>query len=129
MTGDAGHVLVAHLMRFALVMGNAFRIGRIFGIELRVDPSWIFIFVIVGWSLTSLFASWHPRWLVGAGIDLATRWLTLVSSVRIGSLNQLDPLVWLSLGVAASPFLAWGIVAGWRRLERTLIFIAVRPGA
>jgi Zn-dependent protease len=43
-------------------MGNGFRIGRLFGIEFRVDPSWLFIFVLISWSLTSLFASWHPEW-------------------------------------------------------------------
>src|SRR5438105_227358 len=43
-------------------MRHAFRIGRIFGIELRVDSSWVLIFVLVTWSLSSLFASWHPDW-------------------------------------------------------------------
>lgn len=43
-------------------MGGGIRIGRIFGIELRVDPSWILVFLLVVWSLTSLFAAWHPTW-------------------------------------------------------------------
>jgi Zn-dependent protease len=43
-------------------MRNAFRIGRIGGIEIRIDSSWFFIFVIVTWSLASTFAAWHPDW-------------------------------------------------------------------
>jgi Zn-dependent protease/predicted transcriptional regulator len=42
---------------------NAFRIGRLFGIELKVDSSWLFILVLVVWSLTSLFGAWHPDWM------------------------------------------------------------------
>jgi Zn-dependent protease/predicted transcriptional regulator len=52
-------------------VGHAFRIGRLFGIELRVDPSWLFIFVLVGWSLTSLFASWHPDWALATSLVVA----------------------------------------------------------
>lgn len=44
------------------VVSPGFRIGRLFGIDLRVDPSWLFIFALISWSLTSLFASWHPDW-------------------------------------------------------------------
>lgn len=43
-------------------MRNAIRIGRLFGIELRVDSSWLLIFTLVIWSLTSLFGQWHPDW-------------------------------------------------------------------
>jgi Zn-dependent protease/predicted transcriptional regulator len=52
-------------------MGHSFRLGRIFGIELRVDPSWLFIFVLVSWSLTSLFASWHRDWGLGTSVAAA----------------------------------------------------------
>lgn len=43
-------------------MRSSFRIGRLFGIDLRVDSSWLFILVLVAWSLSSLFARWHPEW-------------------------------------------------------------------
>ncbi len=43
-------------------MRHAIRVGRIFGIELLVDSSWILVFVLVTWSLTSLFGAWHPYW-------------------------------------------------------------------
>jgi Zn-dependent protease len=52
-------------------MGNGFRIGRLFGIEFRVDPSWLFIFVLISWSLTSLFASWHPGWSFATSLVVA----------------------------------------------------------
>lgn len=52
-------------------MGKALRIGRLFGIELRVDPSWLFIFLLIGWSLTSLFSSWHPDWAIATSVVVA----------------------------------------------------------
>jgi Zn-dependent protease/predicted transcriptional regulator len=52
-------------------MGNAFRLGRLFGIELRVDASWLFIFTLVGWSLTRLFSMWHPDWSLATSIAVA----------------------------------------------------------
>jgi len=41
---------------------HAFRIGKLFGIEIRVDWSWVFIFVLMTWNLASVFAAWHPGW-------------------------------------------------------------------
>jgi Zn-dependent protease len=38
------------------------RLGRMFGIEIAIDPSWIFIAVLMSWSLTAAFARWHPDW-------------------------------------------------------------------
>ncbi|MBX3206559.1 MAG: site-2 protease family protein [Labilithrix sp.] len=52
-------------------MGNGLRVGRLFGIEIRIDPSWLFIFVLISWSLTSLFASWHPSWSFGTSLAVA----------------------------------------------------------
>jgi Zn-dependent protease len=52
-------------------MGHPIRLGRLFGIELRIDPSWLFIFLLVSWSLTSLFASWHPDWALGTSLVVA----------------------------------------------------------
>lgn len=91
------------------------------------DPISI-VSVTLGVSLAVL-ASWRPEWITNAVIDLATRWLSLAATVDAPVHIQLDPLVWLSLGIAASPFLAWGITAGWRRLEPTLVLITRRPGA
>ncbi len=41
---------------------HAFRIGKLFGIEIRVDWSWLFIFVLLTWNLTTVFSGWHPSW-------------------------------------------------------------------
>ena len=43
-------------------MHSGFRIGRVFGIDIRVDWSWLFIFVLVAWNLSSVFGQSHPGW-------------------------------------------------------------------
>jgi Zn-dependent protease/predicted transcriptional regulator len=54
-------------------MSNALPIGRIFGIEVRVHPSWLIVFALVMWSLaTAYFPQQDPgfstasNWLLGA---------------------------------------------------------------
>jgi Zn-dependent protease len=44
------------------IMRQAFRIGRILGVDLRVDPSWLLILLLMLWSLPRVFATWHPDW-------------------------------------------------------------------
>ena len=58
-------------------MNRGLYIGRIFGIDIHIDASWILIFLLVTWSLASgLFPAWHPAW--GAGM----RWgVALVASI------------------------------------------------
>jgi Zn-dependent protease/CBS domain-containing protein len=41
---------------------RAVRLGRIFGIEVAIDRSWVFIALLMGWSLTAAFSRWHPDW-------------------------------------------------------------------
>jgi Zn-dependent protease/CBS domain-containing protein len=44
-------------------MKSGFRVGRIFGINIHVDWSWIFIFLLVTWNLAGVFfPSMHPDW-------------------------------------------------------------------
>lgn len=43
-------------------MPSAIRIFRIRGIDIRIDPSWIVIFVLLTWSLGATFLSLHPSW-------------------------------------------------------------------
>ena len=46
--------------------GRALRIGRIFGIEIKLDYSWFIIFVLVAWSLANhYFPMTHPGWPTG----------------------------------------------------------------
>jgi Zn-dependent protease len=41
-------------------------VGRIFGIDLEVDLSWFFIFILVAWNLAGgVLPVWHPEWSVG----------------------------------------------------------------
>lgn len=47
-------------------MRSGIRLGKIFGIEINVDWSWFFIFLLVTWSLGgSVFPGWHSDWSLG----------------------------------------------------------------
>ncbi len=49
-------------------MRHAWRIGKIFGIEIDVDSSWLVIFILISWSLAgSYFPRAHPHW--GVALD------------------------------------------------------------
>jgi Zn-dependent protease/predicted transcriptional regulator len=52
-------------------MRKAIRIGRLFGIQLQVDPSWLLIFGLLVWSLVSVFQTWHPLWTAGTAASVA----------------------------------------------------------
>ncbi len=43
-------------------MQKGFRIGRIFGIDIRIDWSWLLIFVMVTWNLGATFGEFHSDW-------------------------------------------------------------------
>ena len=49
--------------------GRGFRIGRILGINIHVDWSWLFIFALVTWNLSTAFGQFHPGW--GPGLRSA----------------------------------------------------------
>lgn len=50
--------------------GGGVRIGRIFGIEIRVDWSWLIILGLVTWNLSTTFRNAHPDWNGGLAILL-----------------------------------------------------------
>lgn len=58
------------------MVGNGFRLGRIFGIKINVDWSWLFIFLLITWNLTTVFSEIHPGW--GLPLNLA---VSLVASI------------------------------------------------
>lgn len=45
------------------MLGNTLRLGRLFGIELKLDYSWFIIFILMIWSLSGeYFPKIHPGW-------------------------------------------------------------------
>lgn len=51
--------------------GHSVRLGRVFGIEIGFDYSWLFIVFLLTWSLASTFVHLHPDWTVVASIAVA----------------------------------------------------------
>jgi Zn-dependent protease/predicted transcriptional regulator len=47
-------------------MRSGVSLGRIFGITIRVDWSWLFIFLLIAWNLGSAYSHIHPEW--GGGL-------------------------------------------------------------
>ncbi|HBY94417.1 MAG: site-2 protease family protein [Ardenticatenaceae bacterium] len=43
-------------------MRGGFRIGRLFGINIGIDWSWLLIFLLVTWNLATVFSQVHPAW-------------------------------------------------------------------
>lgn len=43
-------------------MTKGFKIGRILGIEIRLDWSWLLIFILVTWNLGITFGDYHADW-------------------------------------------------------------------
>ena len=42
--------------------GKGFRIGRLFGIDIRVDWTWLIVFALVTYSLGSTYGQFHDDW-------------------------------------------------------------------
>jgi Zn-dependent protease len=43
-------------------MNKGLRIARLFGIDIRIDWSWLLILLLVVWNLTTAFSQFHPDW-------------------------------------------------------------------
>lgn len=43
-------------------MNKGIRIARLFGIEIKLDWSWLLILMLIVWNLTSAFSQAHPDW-------------------------------------------------------------------
>jgi Zn-dependent protease/CBS domain-containing protein len=43
-------------------MRSGLRLGRLFGISINIDWSWLLIFFLVTWNLATSFAQIHPAW-------------------------------------------------------------------
>jgi Zn-dependent protease/CBS domain-containing protein len=56
---------------------TGFRLGKIFGIDIHIDWSWLLIFALVSWSLVSSFSPAHPDWSV------SLRWAVAASAALL----------------------------------------------
>lgn len=43
-------------------MHSGIRIGQIFGVNIRIDWSWVLIFLLITWNLGTTFGELHPGW-------------------------------------------------------------------
>jgi len=63
-------------------MRSGIRVGRLFGIQIYIDWSWLLIFVLVTWNLAGfVFPSLHPEWdtALNIGLGLAASLLFFLS--------------------------------------------------
>jgi Zn-dependent protease/CBS domain-containing protein len=62
-------------------MRNTLKLGRVFGIEINIDWSWLFIFFLIVWGLSSTLDKMHPSWQGGVvwGASIAAALLFFVS--------------------------------------------------
>jgi Zn-dependent protease/CBS domain-containing protein len=51
--------------------GGGVQLGKIAGIQIGFDYSWLFIVILMTWSLASAFLVWHPDWSHGTAIGTA----------------------------------------------------------
>jgi Zn-dependent protease/predicted transcriptional regulator len=54
-------------------MRTGFRIGRLLGIDVHIDWSWLLIFFLITWNLSAVFMNAHPGWR--ASVTWATAFL------------------------------------------------------
>jgi Zn-dependent protease/predicted transcriptional regulator len=54
-----------------MTMRNGLHIGRIFGINIRIDWSWLIILLLITWNLSAAFSDYHANWLPAARWGLA----------------------------------------------------------
>ncbi|MFO8037496.1 MAG: site-2 protease family protein [Anaerolineales bacterium] len=52
-------------------MGNNIRLGKIFGIKIKINWSWLFIFILITWNLTSAFGNIHADWNLGTRLTVS----------------------------------------------------------
>jgi Zn-dependent protease/predicted transcriptional regulator len=58
-----GKALLRSLYFTEVIMRSGFKVGRLFGINIYIDWSWILIFLLVTWNLAgAIFPRLHPDW-------------------------------------------------------------------
>jgi len=53
------------------MIGKGIRIGRLYGININIDWSWLLIFTLITWNLVAVFGQMHPQWETALRIALA----------------------------------------------------------
>jgi Zn-dependent protease/CBS domain-containing protein len=76
-------------------MRSGFTIGRIFGIQINIDWSWLFIFLLVSWNLSAVFGNIHPGW------DTGLRWAIALLAALLFFLSVLAHEIAHSLAARA----------------------------
>jgi Zn-dependent protease len=64
-------------MKDLTMFGSGFRIGRLYGINIRVDWSWLIIVFLITWNLTTVFGQLHPEW------QHALRWVLSLAAALL----------------------------------------------
>jgi Zn-dependent protease len=52
-------------------MGKGFQLGRVFGIDIVIDPSWLFIFLLVTWNLVVALTRLHAGWSSAMAVSIS----------------------------------------------------------
>jgi len=52
-------------------MRGGFRLGKLFGIQIRADWSWLLIFSLTSWNLANVLSANHPNWSAGLSWGIA----------------------------------------------------------
>lgn len=68
---NAGHTVKRGRAAARRPAGRGFTLGRLFGIEVGLDPSWFVIFLLVTWSLAGHYLMVNAGWSGGLRLTLA----------------------------------------------------------
>ncbi len=77
------------------------RIGRLFGIDVIIDASWLLIAALMTFNLTAVFGQWHPRWGVVESFVVAVI-ATVLFFMSILAHEFAHALVAMSLGLTVT---------------------------
>jgi Zn-dependent protease/CBS domain-containing protein len=92
--------------------GRAFRLGRILGIRIGVDPSWFLVFVFITWSIAGGFAREHEGWSqVGVWAAAVTASLVFFASILLHELGHSVTSILLRVPVRSITLFLFGGVA------------------
>jgi Zn-dependent protease/CBS domain-containing protein len=92
--------------------GRAFRLGRLFGIRIGVDPSWFLVFVFITWSIAGGFAAQHTSWSsLGVWAAAVSASLIFFASILLHELGHSVTSILLRVPVRSITLFLFGGVA------------------